>query len=80
MSRPSEAARWLANRSDHPRVNQRSERTETASLQVKKRPPCGRYGVWRVDLGETKLQVWQQGGSLVTEATAKYFKQQNTKF
>lgn len=33
----------------------------------------------RVDLGETKLQGWQQGGSLVLEAVAQYFKQQNTK-
>ena len=30
----------------------------------------------KVELGEVYLWVWQQGGSLLMEATAKYYKQQ----
>ena len=33
----------------------------------------------RVDLGETELRVWQRGGSLLMDATTKYYRQWSAK-
>lgn len=71
---PSNTARYLSNHYKHPQ--HQSDKTKTASLQVEKRPHLKDE---ELTWGRYSYGYRGREGALLTEATAKYCKQQSAK-